>query len=352
MSLALNGTDGVTYNDGTLQSSAPVGKNLIINGNMQIAQRGTSVTGITTSGGDYYTVDRFGQWLSAAGTWTQAQDTDVPTGQGFGKSVKLSCTTANASLSAGSYYHSKYTIEAQDLQQLNYGTANAEKITLSFWIKSNKTGTYILELEQDDSSKVISQSYTISSANTWEKKTLTYDGNTADVINNDNGRGIDIWFWFAAGSNYTSGTLNTSWNSRIQANDAVGQVNLADSTSNYINITGLQLEVGTTATDFEYLQYGQQLALCQRYYQTAVMTFTVGVEGTRNTEIPFPLKVSMRTAPTCTFSGGTASNGAVLGTPVTNITTEMVCPHVWLGGAGSLQNAEFAGYTFTASSEL
>ena len=242
-------------------------RNLIINGDMRIAQRGTSVSGITTSSGEYYTVDRFGQWLSDAGTWTHAQDTDVPTGQGFSNSVKLSCTTAKPSLSAGSYYHSKYTIEAQNLQHLKYGTANAEKITLSFWVKSNKTGTYILELEQDDSSKVISQSYTINNANTWEKKTLTYDGNTANVINNDNGRGIHIWFWFAAGSSFSSGTLNTSWNSRTTANDAVGQVNLADSTSNYINITGVQLEVGDTATPFEHRPYDMELARCMRYFE-------------------------------------------------------------------------------------
>ena len=211
-SVAGTNTLNLQASSGTLATTAQASigmKNLIINGNMQIAQRGTSATGITTSSGEYYTVDRFGQWLSDAGTWTHAQDTDVPTGQGFGKSVKLSCTTAKPSLSAGSYYHSKYTIEAQNLQHLKYGTANAEKITLSFWIKSNKTGTYILELEQDDSSKVISQSYTINNANTWEKKTLTYDGNTADVINNDNGSGIHIWFWFAAGSNFSSGTLNT-----------------------------------------------------------------------------------------------------------------------------------------------
>jgi hypothetical protein len=298
-------------------------RNLIINGDMRIAQRGTSVTGITSSSGTYYTVDRFGQWLSGAGTWTHAQDTDVPTGQGFANSVKLSCTTANASLSATAYYHSKYTIEAQNLQHLKYGTSSAEKITLSFWVKSNKTGTYILELEQDDSSKVISQSYTISSADTWEKKTLTYDGNTADVINNDNGRGIHIWFWFAAGSNFTSGTLNTSWNSRTQANDAVGQVNLADSTSNYINITGVQLEVGTEATPFEHRPYDMELQRCMRYYErtpnygTALASASyTGVEWTdipRDKPVNYAIKdvrfqVRKRAAATINFSSlnGTA----------------------------------------------
>ena len=179
---------------------------------------------------------------------------------------------------------------------------------MSFWVKSNKTGTYILELEQDDSSKVISQSYTISSADTWEKKTLTYDGNTADVINNDNGRGIHIWFWFAAGSNFTSGTLNTSWNNRTTANDAVGQVNLADSTSNYINITGLQLEVGTEATPFENRPYDMELQRCHRYFYQQTLTDnleTICVSacyGNTSTFGVIRFPIQMRTAPTGSIS--------------------------------------------------
>ena len=114
MSLALNGTDGVTYNDGTLQSSAPVGKNLIINGNMQIAQRATSVTGITTGGG-YRTIDRFFNAINATGTWTESQDTDVPTGQGFATSLKMDCTTANGSLSAGSFLAIQTKFEGQKI---------------------------------------------------------------------------------------------------------------------------------------------------------------------------------------------------------------------------------------------
>ena len=244
-------------------------------------------------------------------------------------------------------------IEAQNLQHLQFGTASAESITLSFWVKTNKTGTYSLAYINSDASRSYVTTYTISSANTWEKKTITIAGDTTGSINNDNGVGLWIYWNFGAGSDWGGGTVNNAWETTDIANLGAGTtVNLADSTSNYINITGVQLEVGTEATPFENRMYSTELAMCQRYYQTAVMTFTVGVEGTRNTEIPFPLKVSMRTAPTCTFSGGTASNGAVLGTPVTNITTEMVCPHVFLGASGSLQNAEFSGYTFTASSEL
>ena len=301
MSLALNGTNGITYNDGSLQPSAPVGKNLIINGNMQIAQRATSVTGISTGGG-YRTIDRFFNAINATGTWTESQDTDVPTGQGFATSLKMDCTTANASLSAGSYALAVQYIEGFNCQQLGFGTANAKSITMSFWVKSNKTGTYIFDLINHDASRSISQIYTISVANTWEKKTLTFAGDTAGAINNDNGRGLQCTFWIAAGSDYSSGTLQTSWAASVSANRAVGQVNLADSTANYINITGVQLEANTTATPFEHLQYEQQLALCQRYYFKSangsgdILSGFGEIYNTANGQVPFYLPVPMRIA--------------------------------------------------------
>ena len=250
-------------------------RNLIINGNMAIAQKATSVTGITTGGG-YLTVDRWKTVLSTAGTWTQTQDTDVPTGQGFATSLKMDCTTANASLSAGSYALSIQYIEGFNCQQLGFGTANAKSITMSFWVKSNKTGTYIFDLRNLDADRLISQAYTISSADTWEKKTLTFAGDTAGAINNDNGIGLQCSFWFSSGSDYASGTLQTSWGAHNATNRAVGQVNLADSTDNYINITGVQLEANTTATPFETLMYSEQLALCQRYYEV-LLTPSVGI---------------------------------------------------------------------------
>ena len=263
MSVAINGTNGITYNDGSLQPSAPVGKNLIINGNMQIAQRATSKTSITADG--FYTCDRWESLVRTAGTWTQTQDTGV-TNEGFAKSLKMDCTTADASLGAADRMFMYQRIEGFNTQSIKKGTANAESLTLSFWIKSNKTGTYIAELQDIDNSRDNSQAYTISSADTWEKKTLTFVPDTTGTLNNDNGGSLDVYLWLAAGSDFSSGTLNTSWNSTVNANRAVGQVNLADSTSNYVNITGVQLEVGTTATPFEHLQYTQQLALCQRYY--------------------------------------------------------------------------------------
>ena len=231
---------------------------------MSVAQRATSSTGITSSG--YYTVDRFNLEIGSPGTWTQSQSTDVPTGQGFAKSLKMDCTTAKGSLSSGDLCHINQRFEGQNLQYLKKGTSSAESLTLSFWTKSNKTGTYIAEFRERDNNRTISQSYTISSADTWEKKTLTYAGDTSGALGNDNGNSLQINFWLAAGTTYSSGTLATSWVSRTDANRAVGQVNLADSTSNEWYITGVQLEAGTAASDFEFLPVDVNLNRCERYF--------------------------------------------------------------------------------------
>ena len=241
-------------------------RNIIINGDMSIAQRGTSVTGST--GGGYLTCDRWNFNIGATGTWTQTQSTDVPSGQGFAKSYKLDCTTADASLGSGDIMQLQQRLEGQNLQYLKKGTSSAESTTLSFWVKSNKTGTYIAEFRERDNNRSISKSYTISSANTWEKKTLTFAGDTTGAIDNDNLHSLQITWWLAAGTNYSSGTLQTSWGTRVDANRAVGQVNLADSTANEWYITGVQLEAGTTASDFEFLPVDVNLARCQRYLLT------------------------------------------------------------------------------------
>jgi len=282
-------------------------KNLVINGDMQIAQRATSVTGITT-GNIYRTVDRWRSDVVTSGTWTQTQDTDVPLGQGFGASLKMDCTTADTSVGAADRILIGTRFEGFNVQTLEKGTSAAKSTTLSFWVKSNKTGTYIVELFDSPNSRQIAKSYTISVADTWEKKTITYAGDTSGVFANSSSLTLLIQFWFAAGSDYTSGTLNTSWTANTNANRAVGQVNLADSTSNYVNITGVQLEIGTVATPFENLQYGQQLSLCNRYYQDYTESNTVirgfGYNTSSGLETPFTFKTPMRTAPTMTEVSG------------------------------------------------
>ena len=239
-------------------------RNIIINGNMAVSQRATSTASITTTG--YHTIDRWNTTISALGTWTQSQDTDVPTGQGFATSLKMDNTTADASPGASDYLNIRQYIEGQNLQYLKKGTANAESLTVSFWVKATKTGTNIVSLRDNDNTRQISKSYTIDSTDTWEQKEITFAGDTTGAFDNDNAASLTVLFWLAAGSNYTSGTLNTSWGASTDANRAVGQVNHGDSTSNNFWITGIQLEAGTTASEFEFLPYVQNLERCYRYY--------------------------------------------------------------------------------------
>ena len=311
MTVTIDGTTGIDkVQDGSivyadLDSNIPLGtKNLIINGDMRIAQRGTSASGITSGG--YYTVDRWQTNTGTGGTWTQSQDSDVPNGQGFGNSLKYSCTTANASLSAGSNLNLCHRFEGQMLQHLKKGTANAESVTVSFWVKSNKTGIYVFELWDRDNDRHIADTYTVSSANTWEKKTITFAGDTSGAFDNDANKSLEANWWLVAGTDYTSGTAPTSWASRTNANRAVGQVNLADSTSNYINITGVQLEIGDTATPFENRMYSQELAMCQRYYEYQGGFFFAHLYNVSNTVVNISFAVPKRAAPTLTRDSGSS----------------------------------------------
>ena len=281
-------------------------KNIIINGDMQVSQRATSTSSITSNG--YHTIDRWQTNCTAGGTWTQSQDTDVPSGYGFANSIKMDCTTADSSLAAGDRLIIQQAIEGQNLQYLKKGTSSAESLTVSFWIKSVKTGTYILELYDNDNTRQISKSYTVSSASTWEKKTVTFAGDTTGTFGNDNAASLYLNFWLAAGSTYSGGTLNTSWAANTNANRAVGQVNLADSTSNDCWITGIQMEAGDTASEFEFLPYDLNLARCQRYYykrlsENAYGPGSQGMQiGSSNTMIQGYHPVVMRSAPSMSGS--------------------------------------------------
>jgi hypothetical protein len=239
-------------------------KNLLINGGMNIWQRSTNATGITATG--YYSVDRWKLGLGTLGTWSMARSTDVPSGQGFGYSLKIDCTTADASPAAGDFLELEQSFEGQNLQHIMKGSSSAKSTVLTFWVKSNKTGTYNVEWYDEDNTRHFSKSYTIDSANTWEKKTISIPPDVTGTWNNDNTRCSWISFWLAAGSNYTTGSSATSWASITQANRAPGQVNLADSTSNELYITGCQLEVGSTASGFEFEPYAMTYNKCVRYY--------------------------------------------------------------------------------------
>ena len=296
-------------------------RNIVINGAMNVAQRGTSTSSYTADG--YSVCDRWMYRVSGLGTWTISQDSTTP--NGFGNSTKWDCTTADASPAVGDTLMLSQRLEGQDLQQLKKGLSDAENVTLSFYVNSVKTGTYIVELYDVDNTRHISKSYTINVANTWEYKTITFEGDTSGAFGNDNARSLDINFWLGSGTNFTSGTLATSWASVTSANRAVGQVNLGDSTDNNFFITGVQLEVGSVATTFEHRSFGEELALCQRYYwHTYSYGSPAGTTFNQDYEAPIIIigtgnhgmgvcngvyPVEMRASPTVSFYGsdGTAN---------------------------------------------
>ena len=358
----ISSTAGITLNK---ISGNPNFKNIVINGDMQIAQRSTSVASITTS--SYNTVDRWEIALTTLGTWTQSQSTDVPSGYGFANSLKMDCTTADATPSAGDLLIFQQKFEGQNLQFLKKGTANASPLTASFWVKSTKTGTFILELFDIDNTRQISKSYTVNTTNTWEFKTVTFPADTTGALDNNNANSLQINFWLGAGSTYTSGTLNTTWGTNVSANRAVGQVNIADSTSNDFLITGVQLEAGEQASGFEFLPIDVDLIRCQRYYQTTYNSSITGNIGLIAVGTTFCVgnvawKVSMRSTPTTTVrAGGSDSNGtardsgtgSVVGTTLNlnnNIGTENAG---FLANSGSVfTTSSIYDFQYTASAEL
>ena len=309
-------------------------RNIVINGDMQIAQRSTSVASITTS--NYYTVDRFQTFLNTLGTWTQSQSTDVPSGYGFANSFKMDCTSADASPASGDLLIVAQKFEGQNLQYLKKGTANASPLTASFWVKSTKTGTFIVELYDIDNNRQISKSYTVNTTNTWEFKTITFPGDTTGAFDNNNGHSLSLQFWLGAGSDYTSGTLNTSWGAAVEANRAVGQVNIADNTANDFLITGVQLEAGSQASGFEFMPFDIDLLRCQRYTQrvpfAATGAFSTIAEGfcdsTTAAFMNILQTVTMRTTPSITQDGNLRVHiaGTAVGTTSVVIDSNLAGP--------------------------
>jgi hypothetical protein len=301
---------------------------------MQVAQRGTSTASITSS--NYFTADRWQNVYVTLGTWTQSVEADAPTGSGFRSSLKMLCTTADASPAAGDAHYMTTKLEGQNIQQFLKGTASAKQFSLSFWVKSNVTGTYIAELNDADNTRGVSLSYTVNASATWEKKTIIFPADITGTFNNDNGSSLEVDFWLGAGTTFSSGTLQTTWGSMTNANRAVGQTNLAAATSNYWQITGVQLEVGAVATPFEFEDISTTLAKCQRYYQKsydlAIAPATSNTLGglvfagsydaaASNNSIGFiTFKVPMRAAPTVTIYGySPATAGVVSNVQGTNL---------------------------------
>jgi hypothetical protein len=314
MSVTLNGSNGITFNDGSSQTAAasPFGlKNRIINGDMRINQRNSTVT-ITNA--DTYSVDRFfGTGQASDGVFTLQQSTTAPTG--FNNSLLATVTTADSSIGSSQYYLFIHRIEGYNIADLGWGTANAKTVTLSFWIRSSVTGTFGGSLRNSAADRSYPFSYTISAANTWEQKTITIAGDTSGTWLTDNGIGISIAWSLGDGSS----RLNTAgaWAAGSYSG-ATGQTNLIATNGATLYITGIQLEVGSTATPFERRQYGNELALCQRYYQKYSDYDSLGIgRDTGTAFFGYPLRPKMRTNPTCTYTCGNVDRFGIAFTATT-----------------------------------
>ena len=342
-------------------------RNLVINGAMQVAQRGTSATSISTN--TYVTCDRWQQIFSGAGAWNASQSTDAPAG--FVNSQKYTCTTADTAIDAGDYFIIRQKIETKNLQNLKYGTSNAQQLTLSFWVKSSVIGTANITLHGDACSggvDIICQNYTINTANTWEYKTLTFAGNTNADGNLTIGEvGISIWMWFKAGSSWAGGTATgNNWVTNASNKQAVGtNINISSSVGNIVAITGVQLELGSQATPFEHASsFGEQLALCQRYYSeyTCGEQEWIYFEGNNAAHKwwQIPVHATPRATPSVAFIGtftGYASGGTISAVATSSIKIDRVSFRVTfsggLGDAYSVRHTDtFTGDKISLTSEL
>jgi len=291
------------------ESNSLANRNLIINGAMNVNQRGTQTT-IQTG----FTLDRWSILSNTAARVTVSQDTNVPTGQGFLNSLKIDVTTADTSVASSDITALLYKFEGQDLQQLRKGTSSAKTLTLQFWVSSPKTGVHTLHFFDMANSRIVATTYTIASADTWQYVNVTFPADTTGALANDNTNQLQFYFGLLAGTNYTSGTLATSWAANTNANRMVGQVNVLDDAANNFYITGVQMEIGDVATPFEHESFEQNLARCQRYYWEGQMAHAAYATTAIYAEQMMYYPVTMRANPTITISGGTSSNVGGSGT--------------------------------------
>ena len=238
---------------------------------------------------------------------SQAAVTDLP---GFANCLKLQCTTADTSIASNELGIIMQRIEGQDLQQLKKGTSSAESVTVSFYVKGNAAATYTAELNDGGNDRQISKTFSVTTS--WNRVSLTYPGDTSGTIDDDNTAGLELNIWIHAGSNFTSGTLSTTWTSTTNANRVSSSAtSFFDSTSRTLEITGLQMEVGEQATPFEHRSFGDELARCQRYYyrrtnvSDSFNEYSNSVFAYATTDIQGGAQhpVQMRADPSLTFDG-------------------------------------------------
>jgi hypothetical protein len=271
---------------------------------MQVAQRGTSFASV----GNVYTLDRFQMYKQNSGAAFTVTQSSVADLEGFANALKVDCTTADTSLASNEQGYVSYFAEGQDCQRLKKGHgSDAVPTTLSFYVKTNKTGLYTVGFFDRDNSRKVNGSYTVANTN-WNRYSITFPADASGKLDDNNGSSLEIFFNLYAGADTNTGTLYTTWQAAADAGSTTGQVNFADSTSNDWEITGVQLEVGSEATPFEHRSFGDEVLRCQRYYNEQYYRFE-GVFGASGNGAPHEvsLPVAMRAGPT--LSSGTNTKG-------------------------------------------
>lgn len=297
-----------TFTGDIIPSSPLSHRNVIINGGMQVAQRGTSSTDVG-SGGGYFTVDRFRiDTGNSAGRCTMSQDSDSP--NGFANSIKLDCTTADASIAAGEYFMLQQRIEGQNLQSFAKGTSDAKTFSVSFYVKGNASATYVCELFDIDNTRQVSKSFNVTTS--WTRVELTFPADTTGAFGDDNAASLYLIIWLHAGATYTGGTLSTTWTSVTSANRAAGISSFFDSTNRTFFITGVQLELGDNATPFEHRSFGEEEQKCLRYFYkiSSDVNYPYAFQYNANYRfnvVHFPVRMRVVPTETVTNSGGTAT---------------------------------------------
>ena len=283
------------------------GRNVVMNGEFVISQRGTSFTNIGSAGtyDDTFTMDRFlisqGQ---SAGRCSVEQSSDTP--DGFSKSLKVACTTADTSVGGAEYHRVQTKFEGADLQRFAKGTSSAKEYTLSFHCKANAAATYVVELYDQDNQRTVAKTFSVTT--NWTKVILTFPADTTGAFNNDNNLSMELNWWLHTGSTYGGGTLQTTWGSIVQANRAAGIDSFFDSTNRTFFITGVQLEVGSQASPFEHEPIATTVAKCERYHQRFIANgvypyFTTGRNHSSTVSIfTMHYRTEMRSNPSMSIS--------------------------------------------------
>jgi hypothetical protein len=359
---------GIVPNDNSIRR--PLSKPLIINGDMQVSQRTTSETGITDN--RYSSCDRFKIEIDSCGTWTVIQEaltSGAAYNAGFRKALRLDCTTADASPASADAVIVSHRMEGQNLNVFKKGTSSAEKYTLAFWIKSNKTGTAQVNFTDEENTRMCSGQYTISSADTWEKKVINIAADTSGASDNDNTESIRISWFFDAGSNYTSGAVPTAWESTSAGDKSVSDLALADNTNNDVAITGVQLEVGefssTTIPPFQFEDIRENLLRCQRYFQHIVSgnhKLISYAHWASSSQITFILNIlEMRAVPTIDYDngndywaiGGSSGSTNTIDTLIIDGYSTNKCIGLYSGtAAGGTTGYAYYGFSDNASARL